>query len=761
MGLLGAGAVLDTWSLVRQVTREQYRASNPPSATLRVEGLDAELLARARAMPEVREADVRRVAASSAHTVGGWRAAVLFALDAPTERRIGTVSSDTGVWPVPDDAIVVEHSSVDFAGLAVGDSLELRLGERTTRRLPVVGIARDVGLAPGWMEHVVYAYVTPATLAELGLAPDAAELQIVVRDDPFDRDAIRRTAAIVQRELERGGARVTSIDVPVPGRHIHAGQIDSLLYTQGAFGVLALFASCFLVVNLISAMLTGQVREIGVMKTLGAGRAQVAAMYLGLALLLGIVAALVAVPAAALVGRAYADFTANLLNFSTAGFEIPRGIIALQVVVGLLLPMAAAAIPVLRGSRITVGEALRDVGIAPSAAAGASAWLSRARRVPRPLLLSLRNAFRRRQRVALTLATLALGGAVYLGALNLRGAVRGSVDLLFDTQRYDLVVRLARPRAADSLERVIAATEGVDAVEAWSVAHAVARRADGTPSNGFPISAPPAATRMLAPRLERGRWLEAGDTNAVVVNRRLADDDPAFALGSELVLEIGGRPTRWHVVGVVESGPSPAAFAPRETLAGLVGDGGVDRAVVRSGLEGEASVRDLAQRLRRDLESAGLPVQSTQLLSENRRITEDHLLMVAGFLGIMGQLMIVVGGLGLASTMSLAVLERTREIGVLRAIGARHRSIIGMVQAEGLVIAIASWVVAIPLSIPMSIVLGKAFGRIMLPVPVVLVPEMTGVMRWLAVVIVVSLVACLWPAIRATRIPTAAALAYE
>jgi len=123
--------------------------------------------------------------------------------------------------------------------------------------------------------------------------------------------------------------------------------------------------------------------------------------------------------------------------------------------------------------------------------------------------------------------------------------------------------------------------------------------------------------------------------------------------------------------------------------------------------------------------------------------------------------MIVVGGLGLASTMSLAVLERTREIGVMRAIGARHGSILGMLQVEALSMSIAGWALAIPLSIPASIVIGKVFGRIMFPVPVSFVPEWRAVVNWLAVVVVVSIIACAWPAWRATRITTAKALSYE
>ncbi|HKY97824.1 MAG TPA: FtsX-like permease family protein, partial [Gemmatimonadaceae bacterium] len=120
-----------------------------------------------------------------------------------------------------------------------------------------------------------------------------------------------------------------------------------------------------------------------------------------------------------------------------------------------------------------------------------------------------------------------------------------------------------------------------------------------------------------------------------------------------------------------------------------------------------------------------------------------------------------VGGLGLASTLSMGVLERTREIGVMRAIGARNSWIASIIQVEGLVIAVASWLAAIPLSIPMSAILGRAFGRIMVPVHPHLLPGAGGVLSWLAVAIVVSVLACAWPAMRAIRIPTAQALAYE
>ncbi|HVT57057.1 MAG TPA: ABC transporter permease [Thermoanaerobaculia bacterium] len=760
IGILGAASVLDTWTLVRQATRDQFRASNPPSATLRTEAVDRQLLARVRTLPAVRYARGRRMVIASAQVAGGWRTAELFVVD-DYRSPIGHVEPQAGGWPPGGLGIVVERSSVDYVRTAVGEELTLQFGGAEPVVLPVTGIARDVGLAPGWMDHVVYGFVTPATLARLGAPTSLDDLQIVVARDGQDREAIRRVAAQVKALVESTGRRVGSVDVPIPGRHIHAAQIDSLLFTQEAFGLLALLLSGFLVVNLISAMLAGQVREIGIMKAIGGRSGQIGLLYLGMSLALGVVASAVALPAAAVLGRAYARFTGDMLNFDVAAARIPASMILLQFAVGLLLPVVAAALPVLHGCRIPVSAALRDLGIdARAAARRPHPILARAGGLTRPLLLSLRNAFRRRQRMALTLATLAVGGAVYLGAVNLRAAIVGAVDLLFSSLRFDVMLRFDRPYPPAALEEAAAAVEGVARAEAWSGARATAVHDGGVLGNPFPIIAPPLPSRMLALAAQQGRWLRPGDGRALVVNRRLVEDEPGLRPGAEATLMVAGRPTRWRVVGVVESGLSPSAYARRETITEIVG-GGATAIVVAAAPGGLGARLTLLQRLRSQLAAGGFEVQSGTLQAQQRKVVEDHLLMVAGFLGVMGQLMIVVGGLGLASTMSLAVLERTREIGVLRALGASHRSIVILVQVEGLVIALLSWAIALPLSVPMSVVLGKVFGRIMIQVPAALAPDASGVVRWLLVVVAVSLVACALPAWSATRISTAAALSYE
>lgn len=245
------------------------------------------------------------------------------------------------------------------------------------------------------------------------------------------------------------------------------------------------------------------------------------------------------------------------------------------------------------------------------------------------------------------------------------------------------------------------------------------------------------------------------------MSRRLAADEPALHPGAFVTLVIGGRESASEVVGVVDMGPGTSAFTAPEDVTRVIGDSRARVAVVKSARAGVATESDLIQRLRRDLEERGLAVESGQLVRASRAAMEDHLLMVAGFLVLMSQLTVVVGGLALASTMSLAVLQRTREIGVMRAIGASHRVIGLVVLGEGTVVALLGRALAVPLSVPMSVAVARSFGRLMLPVPAGMAPEGGAVLAWLALAVVVCLAACAWPARSATRIPTAQALAYE
>ena len=566
VGLVAAGAVLDSWALIQRATEVGFRGSLPVSFTLGVERVDAALLEDVRRLPGVAAARGRRVLTGSVQGRGGWTPAQIVLLDDFTDPSMARLHGDAGRWPPPEDAIVVERSSLELSGAAIGEPVFLRIGTGAAHALAMSGVVRDVSLAPGWMEHVVTCFATPGTMARLGLPATFDQLQVRVADPRADHAAVRRIATTVAAEVGRHDGRVRFVEVPEPGVHVHAAQMDSLLMTQGGFGLLALFVCALLVVNLFTAMLARQTRAIGVLKTLGANRLHIAGIYLGQAFVLGIAASLIALPLAIVIGRVYAGFRAEMLNFPLDGLQVPAWAVAVQVVVGVLLPVLAALVPVRRACRLSVGAALRDIGIvADGQPLAAQRWLALAG-AKRGVLLAIGNAFRRRERMALTLLAIALGGAVHLGASNLRQAVIASTDLLFAAQHFDASLRLAEPRPIAALEAAARAEPGVAKAEAWRSRRATIARDGNQVGNTVTLLGLPPTTTMMQPSVVSGRWLREDDGQALVISRALQRQQPDLVVGSDVRLALDGVIAAWHVAGVVDVGPAPLAYANRSIL---------------------------------------------------------------------------------------------------------------------------------------------------------------------------------------------------
>ena len=146
--------------------------------------------------------------------------------------------------------------------------------------------------------------------------------------------------------------------------------------------------------------------------------------------------------------------------------------------------------------------------------------------------------------------------------------------------------------------------------------------------------------------------------------------------------------------------------------------------------------------------------------SDTRKVMEDHMALIIGILLVMAALFVIIGGLGLASTMSLNVLDRTRELGIMRAIGASTQDVLQIIILEGAFIGALSWVLAVILSIPYSVLMGQVFA-VLLKNPINLTTSAEGWLIWFFVIIVIGAVASAFPAWNAAKQPVNEVLAYE
>jgi putative ABC transport system permease protein len=776
VGVFGLGLVLDSYAILTREMNENYQRTNPASATLYTGPLDSATLEAVGALPQIAEVEARRMIVGRIQTgQDEWLNIWLFVIDDFSQVRLDKFTPDSGQYPPQTGEILLERADKRLLHLNEGDTATVKIPNGAATDLPVTGIVHAPGLAPAWMEGFAYGFISRETLASLGGEPYLDELKIRVAENPLDKASIRTTAYELKTWLEQNGQTVSRIEIPEPGKHPHASQMATLLFLLETFGLVALGLSGVLTANMISALLAQQIRQIGVMKAVGGRARQVAVIYFGMVLFLGLLGLAVGIPLAVLAGRGYATFAAGMLNFQIFSDAIPLWAFALQAGVGLLIPLAAATFPIIRGSRVTVRQAINDYGIDdfglvkadwPGNLRGLQSALShlQSKIFPRPFLLSLRNTFRRRARLALTLGTLAVGGAGFIVAMNVLASMDSTVAARYDAARYDVQLWFSQPYPTEQLETSILAVDGVKQMESWGAAKAAIRYDDGTFGNRFNLAAPPAATQLMTelPVIE-GRWLQPGDTDALVVNHALVDKEPMLKVGSRVTLRIGTTEQTWQVVGVVREIMSPpAAYANQEYFTQVTGQTGLAQSVVVvSEDRTPKAVAEVTRRLEHSLAAAGIEVTTSQQLAQVRQAIEEHLLILASLLVIMSVLVLMVGGLGLASTMSINVLERQREIGVLRAIGASTGAVLRIIVAEGMIIGGLSWLLAVALAWPISRFVSYTFGMTFFEAPLQFAVSPLGMALWLGMALLLSALASLYPALNASQMTVRQTLAYE
>jgi putative ABC transport system permease protein len=170
---------------------------------------------------------------------------------------------------------------------------------------------------------------------------------------------------------------------------------------------------------------------------------------------------------------------------------------------------------------------------------------------------------------------------------------------------------------------------------------------------------------------------------------------------------------------------------------------------------------EVARVLEERLKRAGIEVSQSLTTAEIMGSNVSQFNFLVGFMLFMALLLALVGGLGLAGTMSLNVLERTREVGVMQAIGASNGSVRGVVLVEGVTIGLLSWLLAVPLSVPLSYGFNYLVAMAFFERPMGFTFSFPGLIVWLIVVTLISTIASLLPARRAARMSVREALAYE
>lgn len=767
-GVFAIGMIITAYVILAQDINRSYASVDPPNIIVSTDPFNIDLLRAVARMPGVRQVEGRFMVEVRARKAGGsWEGLTLVGL--PDDgTAINHLVPIEGRGVPGDNEVAISQNMMNISGFHAGDHIEVELPGDVKYPLTVVGLVADQTTSKPDPNSSNNAFITARTQRKLGLGSDFNHLYITVTGDGNDRTFIHKVAVSLNDQVKNSQRQVYRIDEKLSTEHPMTGSVLAIVGVLGALGGLITILSTSLIVNTLNALLAQQLRQIGVMKLVGGRSAQIMSMYLVLILAYSAIALLLAIPLGAMAGYGLAWFIAYLVGAEVLGFRVIPIAVAAQVLIAILIPLGAGFMPVNNGARTKIQHAISNVrrSHAGGKAGVLSLNTSRLRWFPRPILLSFRNTFRQRGRLLLTLFTLTVAGAVFIAVFNARDSMSYMMSQLMQYFQGDVTVNFSQPYDVNRVTHDLMQVPGVQGVEAWGGAAAEIRDANGHTVSNLAIIAPPQDTRLLHPDFVAGRWLLPGEQDALVVSDTIYAVYPNLQPGDSIRIKIPERPEEmWRVVGIfryVKILGDPIAY----TSFSFLGDrtyqpyGAASYRVITD-THDAASQHALTQNIDHYLNDRAYSIQSVQSGYYVREIAKQAISILVIFLLIMAVLTAFVGSIGLTGTMSINVLERTREIGVMRTIGAVDAVVMQTVIVEALIIGLITWFFAVGLSFPISQLLITIIGESMMGSAMTLSFTPLGILLWLVIVILLSVFASVLPAHRAARLTINEVLAYE
>jgi putative ABC transport system permease protein len=701
-----------------------------------------------------------------------WSAAVLIARDDYKDQRYNTLGLISGEWPRERRFAVGQGGDVVY-GIQEGGQVAIRVDD-DEYLVEIAGIVYDPVASPPSFGGPAQFFTTRDRMGDL--TGDRGFSRILAGTAEYDEGATIAIADQMKRKLEKqgsdsgGAAPPDSRRVTDPNKHFFQDTMDAVFLILGVMSILALFLALFLVYNTINAIVSQQVDQIGIMKAIGAGTGRILWTYLINIFVYSFLALLIAIPPAAIGGWGLNLFLMNTFNADPGSFTVVPEAILAMVAIALLAPLLTSLIPILSGVSITVREAISTYGL--SVGAGLlERLLAKMKRIPRLVLLMVSNTFRNKGRMLLTQITLVLSGLVFMMVMSTGDSVRNTFgSLIFSILKYNVNFQFEDPERIHQVEALALAHPEVKAVEMWNLSGGQIRP-EGQPESeddeGVLMFGVPLPTTLYGPQMRAGRWLQPEDTHAVVLNQKLADE---VGVGVEdwITVDHGVEgETDWQVVGLLfDPVVTNSAHVPRLAMQRELNRVGKANTVwiqtVRGDPDGEVAaaghLRQYFDENQLDLEPGGT-FGGQDTASETTAAIVANFSMISTLLGVMAVVIGAVGGVALSGVLSLNVLERTREIGVMRAIGASSGAIARLFIGEGLILGWLSWAIALPLSIPAGRLMTQAVG-VPFGMNLVYIYKPTGALYWLGIITLLSIAASWLPARGATRISVRDSLAY-
>jgi putative ABC transport system permease protein len=707
--------ILAVPELMQQSMEREVAAHRLPDVTVSVKPLRlsaAELAALGR-LPNVTAVEPRSLLATRVWVGEKRERAIVIGVPDYARQRADVVTIDSGVAPTTG-AILTDQNNAKAKGFGAGAGSDARViaSDGSVHSLAIAGVGRRLtGGQDDPSNDWITFYATPQTVATLSGAAGYTSLGFRLRDN--SRPAAERTVAAVRDRLRATTAFTAFDDLPVineAGSYPGKADFEGIAGVLGVITLLALLSALVLVSNTMTTLIGEQTSEIAAMKAIGARRRDIRRIHLRTALLLGAVGALLGAALGVLLANLLVAFFASAFFYIDAGFGVSVPALVASAVVGLMGPPLAALPAIRRATRLPLNEALQASGSAVGGQGRLDAALRRVRFLPRGAQIGLRGLGRRKRRSLATALQISVAVATLLSLLSLGAGMTKTGSAHFDDNHFDVWVQAvaSKPFGSDA-GRVIASTEGVRDAQPWMQNNI---RLEGRDAQAWGLPARP----LMNPHVDIGRWYTEAEVRArahVTVLGATIAKATGKRVGDEVRLNTGSGPATFRVIGIsgYQANNGDVAFTPVSTLQSVLGSpGAVNSYWITTTTKNHGLIDRTTTRVEDRLAARGNQLGTIVMYdAEEKTIAANAQITTA--ITFLGLLIVAISMVALINTITMAVLERTREIGMLRSVGARARDIRRIFATEGLVIAVTGWLLGVPLGYLLARAIGWAAGN--------------------------------------------------
>jgi putative ABC transport system permease protein len=680
--------------LMQQAMDREIAANKLADLTLQTKplALSQAQLARLAALPNVEGVGAKSLFSTHIYVGSRRQRALVMGIPDFGHQQADVVTPISGAVLAPG-ALLTDNQNA-AKGKFDGTSARVVTAGGRVRPVPVSGEARNLyGGALVTGEDTATFYASPETVAALSGTEGYTYLGLRLRDS--SQAAADRTVAAVRSEL-RGVKGFTGFSqlpaVRKAGEYPGKDVFEQIASVMSAVTLLALLSALVLLSNTMTTLIGEQTSEIAAMKAIGGSRRQIARIYRRTALLLGALGAALGVVLGVLLANVIVGYFGTAFFGIDAGVHVDGGVLLASIVVGLVGPPLAAWPAIRRAARLPVREALQATGSAVGGQGRLDALLRRVA-LPRSAQIGLRSVGRRKRRTLATAVQVGLAVATLLALLSLGTAVGNVTRNYYDDTHLDIWAGTYDSRSfTPDAQRALLSTPGVKAVQ--PVVQNAAKVAGKDAGMLGLVNTP-----WMRLRVTGGRWYTpaeaAGGANVAVLGSGVAATTGA-RIGDTITAQTAAGPARLRIIGTLwEPGQPGQLYMPIKTLQkALHAPGEINSYWIRSTSPGHAAVDRLSRRLEDTLSAHGTPITTrawydlkADNVAANASITRS--------ITVLGLVIVAISMVGLVNAITMGILERTREIGMLRCVGARGRDIRRIFATEGLVIASLGWLIGV------------------------------------------------------------------